>query len=403
MSEPKTKLKGIVLSNFQSHKLTKLRIHPRITTITGENLTGKTAVLRGVDSVLNFSKLRVRTGAKREEEEALVRLIFEDVTVTRRRTEKIEEGKAKLVAQKLVTRQGDDKQEYRKLGQSLPAVVVELLNAGSIKVDKAEVDLTMAMQHDPAFLIAPGTPGSLRLKMLGTVNEQIRFDQGLRQLKTEEKGLKSRLKALDADIHDLEDKLEEERKKPDLSAYQDAATALEMTVEGTEFEIRQKEQMALSLETARQALSVCVRQLEDLPTEQALTATEESLREIAALEASILERDAMLADLRARRAYIRELDEQLTALDGVEAQSVEALEVMEAQIADKWTLWQQISSTEDHLDDLEREVIEVTRSLEFEQGLLEEMTKDGARCPYFEEVELQDPCRKRIREDGFEV
>lgn len=403
MSKPTGKLRGLVLQDYQSHKLTKLEIHPGITVVTGENLVGKSSILRAMRSVVNFDTMRIRTRARQEKTPCKVRLIFDDpLVVTRIRTE---DANGKLVEQKLVVKDGEDKQEYTKLGQSLPTAVIEQLKMGEIQVDKSTVDLNFAGQHDPAFLIDPSFKGSLRIKMLGTVNDQVRFDQGLRIMKAEEKEHKSGLKAKTEALQDFEDRLAAAKAGPNLAAYKTAVEDALAKLEAIERVKALKEQYISRWEEHAEANEALRDFLAELPTPEAIDKLEMTIIGLDALREQIASKRLLVEKLSSTKKRVDELRAAVAVVVDFTAveEHVVTLETLQRVITRKLDLHSQMQTRTVRIEGMTLQIKDLDEELADCQMSLETATKDGVICPFSSEMELQPVCRKKILEEGMDV
>ena len=84
-------LLGIQFKNFQGHEDSKFKLHPGINALVGANDAGKSSTFRGIESGIYNKKMFIRGLARLNKQPCMVRFVFSDGSVSRWRTEDIDE------------------------------------------------------------------------------------------------------------------------------------------------------------------------------------------------------------------------------------------------------------------------------------------------------------------------
>lgn len=185
------------LTNFQSHERSVLRLVPGVNVIQGDNDVGKTALLRGIEYLVEFGAPKIRKG--KGEIECVAGFLFSDGTgVERHRTEK--SGKMVTGSQHYLLQHADGTEDTEdSLRSPLPPKIEQFFNMAPVVFeDGSTVSLNIEPQISKkgSFLLGAGYNGQTRLKILGTVTEQHLFDEGARDLNLQRKRKNSDHKTL---------------------------------------------------------------------------------------------------------------------------------------------------------------------------------------------------------------
>lgn len=136
-------IRNIVLENFQSHKDTTLKFSPKITVITGSSNSGKTAVLRALNWVVNNRPLGdsfIRRGTSNAEVSIEVSNGEDGAIIARKRDKK---------ENCYTVTTGDTGFKFEALKSDIPKEITDLINFSDINIQK---------QLSPYFLVleSPG-------------------------------------------------------------------------------------------------------------------------------------------------------------------------------------------------------------------------------------------------------
>jgi len=137
-------IKEIVLKNFQSHKKTKLKLHPGVNVIIGKTDSGKTAIMRALKWVITN---RPKGEAFRSDwgGTTSVSILTDDHLVKRIKTDKVNQYKLRD--------NDEEKLEFNAIGLGVPDEISDVLNMNEINLQS---------QFDQPFLLND-TPGSVAL------------------------------------------------------------------------------------------------------------------------------------------------------------------------------------------------------------------------------------------------
>lgn len=145
-------LEEIEIQNFQSHKHTKLRLHPGINAITGTSDTGKSAIIRAVKWLATNKPRGIAFKTYNAKEPIKVSLILDGKKITKTRSKTVNQYKL-------------GEKEFDVVKSDVPDEIRQALNFS---------DVTIRSQHDKYFLLQD-TPGEVARKLnkvvdLGIIN-----------------------------------------------------------------------------------------------------------------------------------------------------------------------------------------------------------------------------------------
>lgn len=182
-------LKSLKVVNFQSHENTVLNLHPGINCIVGISDKGKTALFRALDL------LRRNRPAKFKFHSDFANSGITSVAVTTSEGRKVKITKTEKRTKYTLT-EGDNVKHWRKLNQTVPDLVTDVLNL---------TDLNIQWQFDNPFLIS-GSPGEIAR----VIHEKTKIDQADAWIKTLNKkitSLKREHQIGDIEVDSLTDQL----------------------------------------------------------------------------------------------------------------------------------------------------------------------------------------------------
>lgn len=161
-------LQSVTLKNFQSHKNSKLNFDKGVNVIVGTSDSGKSAILRALNSCI-YGELP-NTYRTYNSDETEVSIDVSDKTVTRRRGDKTNEYQV-------------NNSFYKALNRTVPEDIVNLFNMN---------DINIQYQLDGPFLLSE-TPGEVAKRLNKTVNLDI-IDSSTKQINTMRNDVNSALK-----------------------------------------------------------------------------------------------------------------------------------------------------------------------------------------------------------------
>lgn len=186
------------IKNFQSHVDTEIEFSPYITTFVGSSDSGKTAILRSLDFVLN-NKPRGTGFITNGKSKTDVEVIFTDNSSVRR-----ERGKT---VNKYYSKDTDgNKQIYADFGVNVPKEIMALTEHSPIPIDpELEIDLNFSKQLESAFLISK--PDAIKAKVLDGVARINVFNRALKNTNSKISSLKSEDKNIDQRLSEINEEL----------------------------------------------------------------------------------------------------------------------------------------------------------------------------------------------------
>ena len=175
-------LQSVELKNFQSHRNTKLNFDKGVNVIIGTSDSGKSAILRALNSCI-YGELPVSYRTY-DTEETEVTIKVDDKEVTRRRGEKTNEYQV-------------NNSYYRALNRTVPEDVTTLFNMN---------DINIQYQLDGPFLLSE-TPGEIAKRLNKTVNLDI-IDASIKQSNSMRNEVLSSVKHYKEELSRYESELE---------------------------------------------------------------------------------------------------------------------------------------------------------------------------------------------------
>ena len=195
---------GIELKNFQSHKLSRLDIHPGINVITGRSDSGKTSIVRAIRWIV-FNQPRGKGFISHWAEECAVSLLFQDMYNNPQWVERQVSNSKNQYLWSI------DNSLFKAFGTNVPEEIRDLFNL---------TDINLQLQLDPPFLLAESAGGVARhfndvanLDVIDTATSNVNrmettLKRGLSNLEAKKEQLEEKLKvyeSLDSLEHDLQD------------------------------------------------------------------------------------------------------------------------------------------------------------------------------------------------------
>ena len=194
-------LKKLVVENYQSHEHSELEFHPGVNVIVGESTSGKTALFRAINWVVNNRPLggRIKSNFAEKNAATSVQLMVGDSTV-------ILEKKKLEAFYTLSTPEGSDK--FKGFGADVPDVVRKAINLGGVNVQE---------QLDQHFLIC-ASPGEVA-RVVNQVTKVEQVDQWVSKLTTKINTINSGISFLESDIKTITDRMVKFAVIPDLEKH----------------------------------------------------------------------------------------------------------------------------------------------------------------------------------------
>lgn len=162
-----------------------------------------------------------------------------------------EGGAAKKARYVTVSADSGEQYSFEKIGQSVPAEVVEITKIGQFEVDDIAIWLNFAQQAEPHFLLAspPWTPGKVS-KVIGKISGIDALLIGARDLRLKRTALEREIKGNEAALGERRRKLDE---LPDLTLAQKIYEKAEVLVDRVESNRSRLETASRLLKEVREA------------------------------------------------------------------------------------------------------------------------------------------------------
>jgi exonuclease SbcC len=179
-------IKSVQIQNFQSHRDTDLEFSPGVNVIAGSTDSGKTAILRAINWVINNRPLGegfIHTGQKESEVTLIVDGKDSEIGVVR--------GKGGSLNEYLIVPDNGENLKLESFGTETPQEVTSVLNLSELNVQN---------QLEPYFLVLD-SPGQVAL--------YVRKVTGLDDIDKVVSSLTSNIKTKENEIGSLKKKLEE--------------------------------------------------------------------------------------------------------------------------------------------------------------------------------------------------
>lgn len=176
-------LNKLQLRNFQNHELTRIKLDPQITTITGPSDSGKSAVIRAL-RWLFLNKPGGDAFIKDGEKQCSVTIQLDDKKLTR---SKGKENKYKL-----------DGAEFVAFGTSVPETIQQFLNVDELNIQS---------QHDPPFWFSL-SPGEVAKRINQIIDLSV-IDRTLAETSKRIRTAKIEMNLIEARVKQAEQQLEE--------------------------------------------------------------------------------------------------------------------------------------------------------------------------------------------------
>ena len=151
----------IEIRNLQSHEDTTLDLHPGVNMITGENGAGKSAVFRAIRLLAYNRPVKGLDGMVRKGKTSiLVKVTMEDGSWVVR--EKGKDINRYVCFDEAIAAKSGGPLTLDAVGTDVPEEVPRILGIGLAKLGNDMVELGMARQMDPAFLLSQSEPDVAR-------------------------------------------------------------------------------------------------------------------------------------------------------------------------------------------------------------------------------------------------
>lgn len=152
-------LKELLMQNFQSHKDTTLTFDPGVNMITGDNSCGKSSIIRAI-RFLAYNKpiQEVETNLLRKGKNSLIiKATMSDGSWVIR--EKGKDVNRYIIYDDIIAKDYGGPLELNSFGTSVPEEVGRVLGISPVVLSKSnDVEINIASQHDPAFMISHSSP-----------------------------------------------------------------------------------------------------------------------------------------------------------------------------------------------------------------------------------------------------
>lgn len=370
------------IRNFQTHEDTVLELHPGVNILTGQNRSGKSAVLRAI-RLLAYNQPRDISGWIRHGKSLLyVRATMDDGSWVSRE-KGVDINRYVVFDPKL----SGDPIVMDSVGYGVPPEVSHVLGIAPVKLAKTDgVELNLARQFDQAFMLSESDPDIARWLNSLTGLDDIRaaIDSLATDVRTE--GTKHTAHA--KRVEELNAELAGYDGLDDVSADLDELAADVAKIEALQDEVRRLQSLSAEMASLREQALPLMDEIDLLGELTALMSDEEveglrdSLREVEELEGLA----AGMAVVEAELAAGSEINQKVLMLSKMDfetlreeieaAQELVALaDQMVETAAEGETLRAGVLASEGDLRAIEETIARVWDEL-FGSG------EDGRHCPY---------------------
>jgi len=216
-------LKKVILDNFQSHEHSEFELKPHMNVVYGVSDSGKSAIRKGIQAVLNRAPFYLRWGVL----EGKVTLEFDDCTVSREykrsKNTKCPSCKEKVddvtytcesCGEILPVKVAHDRyllngEVFEKFGTELPPMLTEKMRLGEIAFGDISINLNVATQFEDMFFIGTSYNGTKRNKMIsGLVPDSDRVDTLVKEMNSEKNDLRAQVKVMQREYDDNSSKID---------------------------------------------------------------------------------------------------------------------------------------------------------------------------------------------------
>jgi ribosomal protein L32 len=190
--------------------------------IYGVSDSGKSAIRKGIQAVLNRAPFYLRYGAT----EGKVVIEFDDCTISREYKKskllKCPSCKEKLTNDQVCEHCGEiipvkpssdiyyvDGKAFDKFGTNIPPMITEKMRMSAVVFSDAAVNINIATQFEDMFFIGTSYNGGLRNKMIsGLVPDSEIVDETIKKMNSEKFDFRSKIKVMQTEYDDNISKLE---------------------------------------------------------------------------------------------------------------------------------------------------------------------------------------------------
>ena len=215
-------IKKIIIENFQSHKKTEMKFTEHLNVIFGESDSGKSAIRRAIQSVINKNTFHIRYGEK----VGSVEIHFDDCVVIREYTKtklnKCPSCKAKIGNEQICEtcstlipdKHSSDKyiidgEIIDKFGANLPEHITEKIKMCGVLFGDMNVNLNVSTQFEDMFFIGNTYNGAARNKLItGIVPDSHRIAEVIYEINEERNDKRSELKVWEKEQKEKENVIE---------------------------------------------------------------------------------------------------------------------------------------------------------------------------------------------------
>lgn len=289
-------IKQLSISNFQSHKKTTLEFSEGISVIIGQSDSGKSAILRALNWVINNKPggeaFRSNWGGDTE----VILELEDEGEVLRYRTKKVPNGYQIHYPAKEKKKTGKVANTFRSFGQNVPEEIKQIINFSS---------LNLQGQHDAPFLLA--LSGGEVAKYLNQIVNLDKIDSSL-------SNIGKLLRKEQTDLKHKEDDYNESNIKLKEYNWIDEAEGYLEELELFERNLKHKNEKASKLTRYINGLITIDEQLTELPD---LTKYALQVEKLLDDQRVLVLKKTKLIKLQDKLKWIRECEEQIEFEEGL--------------------------------------------------------------------------------------
>lgn len=184
-------LKALLIKNYQSHRNTQLVFSPAITGIIGKSLSGKTAILRAMNWLINNrpAGFSFHSNFAKSKKTAVMLVLGDNTKITR--------SGGDLKAYEVLKPKEEVPLLFKKFGRDVPEVVKDKLNLDEVNIQN---------QFDVPFLIT-SPPGRIA-ETINRITNIEKINDWIKVVNSRSRKVRSKTEVLREDIDELQEKLD---------------------------------------------------------------------------------------------------------------------------------------------------------------------------------------------------
>jgi len=184
-------IKSLKLKNFQAHIDNTIEFSPGFNVIVGSTDSGKSSVIRALSFIL-FNSPWERNFVTTNQKNSMLDLEFNDFGISRIK------GENNIIT----LRRNGNQQKFENFGSDIPFEVLKETNIKEYQLEDKEINLHIANQLDPLFLLFESP--SVRARLLNKLSGIDMVDAILSDLNNDKRNLSSERKKIDLELNQIQ-------------------------------------------------------------------------------------------------------------------------------------------------------------------------------------------------------